>query len=233
MAADEALALLHEGLRKAAHRKLAFCNAHVVNLAASDGRFRKSLEAFLVLPDGVGVDLGSRVLHGAPFPANLNGTDFIPNLITTSPRPLLIGMIGAAPGVAEKAAVVLRCLDSRHQINVVSDGFFDPARKPAILESLAKQPVDILLVAMGNPRQEIWIAENIAPEHAHLAAGVGALFDFLAGEVPRAPEWIRNLRLEWLYRLVIEPRRLWRRYVLGNPAFLVSILRQKWNKGRP
>jgi exopolysaccharide biosynthesis WecB/TagA/CpsF family protein len=95
------------------------------------------------------------------------------------------------------------------------------------LALLKGQPVDLLLVAFGNPRQEIWIAERITHEHAHLAIGVGALFDFLAGEVQRAPRWLRAARLEWAYRLMLEPARLWRRYVLGNPAFLLRVLRQK------
>jgi exopolysaccharide biosynthesis WecB/TagA/CpsF family protein len=224
----EALSILHEGISTRTHRKLAFCNAHVVNLAATDPAFRSALATFLVLPDGVGVDLASRLICGAPFPANLNGTDFIPRLVGTAPRALRIGLLGARPGVAEKAAAALHGIDPRHEIIALGDGFLEPAKESRILARLAAEPVDILLVAMGNPRQEMWIAERITGRHAHLAIGVGALFDFLAGEVPRAPAWVRRLRLEWLYRLSLEPARLWRRYVVGNPVFLLRILRQKW-----
>jgi exopolysaccharide biosynthesis WecB/TagA/CpsF family protein len=80
---------------------------------------------------------------------------------------------------------------------------------------------------MGNPKQEFWIADRLSGRHGALAIGVGALFDFLAGEVKRAPEALRRLRLEWAWRLMLEPQRLFRRYVLGNPLFLLRVLAVK------
>ena len=79
---------------------------------------------------------------------------------------------------------------------------------------------------MGVPRQEYWI-DCLDERHATVAMGVGALFDFISGAVPRAPDWMRNARLEWLFRLIIEPRRLWQRYVVGNPVFLWHIFRER------
>ena len=89
----------------------------------------------------------------------------------------------------------------------------------------------MLLVAMGVPRQELWIARHIDERHCTLPIAVGALLDFLSGAVPRAPLWMRRLRLEWLFRLVVEPGRLWRRYVVGNPLFLVRVVRQRLSRG--
>ena len=86
---------------------------------------------------------------------------------------------------------------------------------------------------MGVPRQEFWIAKNITPRHCTLPMAVGALLDFLSGTVPRAPAWMRRLRLEWVVRLIIEPGRLWRRYILGNPAFLARVVRQKLSSSVP
>jgi exopolysaccharide biosynthesis WecB/TagA/CpsF family protein len=209
------------------HLKVAFANAHVVNLAATDTRFRAALAHCLVLPDGIGVDIGSRLLFGAPFPCNLNGTDFTPALLKAMPRALNIALIGAMPGVAERAAGRLAEIAPRHRFGVVSDGYFGPEREADILAHLRAQRPDLLLVAFGNPGQEIWIAEKLDRSHCAVAMGVGALFDFLAQETPRAPAWLRRWRLEWLYRLWIEPGRLWRRYVLGNPAFLVRVLGQR------
>ena len=80
-------------------------------------------------------------------------------------------------------------------------------------------------VLTAPPRQERFIAATLGPRHCTVAAGIGALFDFVAGEVQRAPELLRRLRLEWVYRLWLEPGRLWRRYVLGNPVFLLRMLR--------
>lgn len=80
---------------------------------------------------------------------------------------------------------------------------------------------------MGVPRQELWIARNLTEKHCTLPIAVGALLDFLSGAVPRAPGWMRRMRLEWLFRLIVEPGRLWRRYIVGNPLFLARVLRQK------
>jgi exopolysaccharide biosynthesis WecB/TagA/CpsF family protein len=222
-----ALATLHRAISSRRHVKLAFCNAHTANTAWSDGRFRAALAGFLVLPDGVGVDIAARQFGGRPFQANLNGTDFVPRLVSESPTPLRIALVGGRPGVAERAAAELARLDGRHRFAPALHGYADQTAVDAWLRDLAAEPADIILVAMGNPRQELWIADNITAQHGVLAIGVGALFDFLAGETPRAPAVLRRMRLEWLYRLALEPRRLFRRYVLGNPMFLARVLALK------
>lgn len=229
----QALTVLDAALAHRRHVKLAFCNANLVNLAAVSAKLRAQLEDFLVLADGIGVDIGSRLLHGASFPANLNGTDFIPALLAAQNRSLRVTLLGGQPGVAERAAARLIQDYPRHGFTVLSHGYFAPSEEVGILAQLAENPPDLLLVAFGNPLQERWIAEKITPRHATIAAGIGALFDFLAGEVERAPDVMRRLRLEWLYRLLLEPRRLWRRYVLGNPAFLLRMLRLRFQPRGP
>lgn len=206
---------------------ITWLNAHNANLALEDADFRQALERFLVLPDGVGVDIASKLLHGVPFPANLNGTDFIPALLMAETRPLRVGLIGARPEVVEKATASFRQLAPQHEFRVISDGFFKAADEPRILEILKNFHPHILLVAMGVPRQEMFMAKHLTAEHCTLAFGVGALFDFRAGVVPRAPLLVQRLRLEWLYRLAQEPGRLWRRYIVGNPLFLLRVLRAK------
>jgi exopolysaccharide biosynthesis WecB/TagA/CpsF family protein len=225
---EAALGVLDDAMTHRDHIKLAFCNAHLANLAAQDVELRQALARFLVLSDGIGVDIGSRLLHGASFPANLNGTDFIPALLASQTRPLKVMLLGGRPGVAERAAARLARDHKAHRFEVLSHGYFTPAEEPGLLLRLREARPDLLLVAFGNPLQERWIAEKLDIRHASVAAGVGALFDFLAGEVPRAPRAIRQMRLEWLYRLWLEPGRLWRRYVLGNPVFLLRMLRVKY-----
>ncbi|MCB1444607.1 MAG: WecB/TagA/CpsF family glycosyltransferase, partial [Rhizobiaceae bacterium] len=105
------------------------------------------------------------------------------------------------------------------------DGYFSDAESPAIADEIVRHKVDILLVAMGTPRQEMWIDRHIRPEHARLVFGVGALFDFMAGEFSRASKRARSLRVEWLHRFRLEPKRLWRRYFVGGPIFTMRILR--------
>ena len=97
-----------------------------------------------------------------------------------------------------------------------------------MLNKMSEVKPDILLVALGNPRQELWVAANCTAKHAAVPIGVGALFDFVAGRVPRAPDWMIRMRIEWLYRLGLEPARMWRRYILGNPLFMLRILKQKF-----
>jgi exopolysaccharide biosynthesis WecB/TagA/CpsF family protein len=220
---SEAIGMLLRAIRLRQSLKIAFCNAHTANLAWGNPALRQMLGRFTVFPDGIGVDLGAKLLHGRVFAANLNGTDFVPALLAAEPKPLRIALFGARPGVAERAAEAIARTTPHHQIAACCDGFADPASTQGFLAELKRDPVDLILVAMGNPVQEQWIAANITPEHATLAMGVGALFDFLAGEVPRAPMWMRQARLEWLYRLAQEPGRLFRRYVLGNPLFLLRV----------
>jgi exopolysaccharide biosynthesis WecB/TagA/CpsF family protein len=221
---DEAIGCLLQAVQYRQPTKIAFCNAHTANLTWDNPEIAGLLSDFTVFADGVGVDIAARVLHGRSFAANLNGTDFVPALLLAEARPLRIALFGARPGVADKAAAVVADVAPQHQISAVMHGYADNMETDAFLGELRANPVDILLVAMGNPHQEQWIARNITGDHATLAFGVGALFDFLAGEVPRAPLWMRQIRLEWLYRLAQEPSRLFARYVLGNPLFLLRVV---------
>jgi exopolysaccharide biosynthesis WecB/TagA/CpsF family protein len=228
----EAVARLETHLAKDEHLRLAFANSHVVNVADSDPVYRAALDEFLVLPDGIGVDLGARIIHGVPFRDNLNGTDFIPALLSAIPSSLKVGLYGARPGVADRACLAFARQAPHHSYHVFGHGFQGTAEEAAMLDRLEAEKPDLLLVAFGNPRQEMWIASRVDARHCTVAAGVGALFDFMAGEVPRAPLWLRQLKLEWLFRLINEPRRLWRRYILGNPRFMVRVIRQRMT-GRP
>jgi len=209
------------------HRKLSFLNAHGANIAFSDPDYCRTLQDFTVLSDGVGLDLGARLLHGAAFPENLNGTDFIPALLSRLRGHKKIALLGARAGIADLAAQNFARSHPQHEFSVISDGYFSKADLPKILTRLKKDRPDILLVAFGNPDQEFWIAENCTSEHAALCVGVGALFDFMSGSVSRAPKAMINWRLEWLYRLWLEPRRMWHRYMVGNPLFLLRIVHQK------
>ena len=204
-----------------------FLNANNANLAMRDPNYRNSLSKCEVLPDGFGVDIACRTLHGTAFPANLNGTDFIPALLVHSERPLKIALIGARPDILERAAANFRAATPWHEFVAVSDGFFDKTDSSQVLQDLSRINPDITLVGMGSPSQEIWIDTNIRTGHGRVVFGVGALFDFVSGAVPRAPQAVRNLRLEWLWRLFLEPGRLWRRYIVGNPVFLFHVLRYK------
>lgn len=222
-----AIGLIEARLRAGVFTRLAFLNAHCSNVAWRNENYRAALSNFLVLADGVGVDIASRALHGEEFPDNLNGTDFIPDLLTSIRQPLRVGLIGSTRRNVEGAAEAFRRLAPHHDFVVVSDGFFAKADTPAMLKRVAGLNLDVLLVAMGVPLQEVFIAGQVNEGHVRVAAGVGALFDFMSGAAPRAPEWVRAWRLEWLYRLAHEPVRLFRRYVIGNPVFIARVYLRK------
>lgn len=223
---DEAIAGLHRIVASGGHAKIAFANAHMVNVAYDNPAFARALGQFLILPDGIGVDLGAKLVHGRSFPANLNGTDLLPQLLTSAPTSLSVALFGGKPGIAERAVVTLSGLAPQHRYIVLSDGYGGDRRTVEVRRQLEANRADIVLVALGNPLQELWIHDNLGSKHCGLAIGVGALFDFLAGEVVRAPSLVRRLRLEWAFRLAQEPGRLWRRYVVGNPLFLWRMLVQ-------
>lgn len=205
----------------------AFLNANNANLAMRDSAFFDVLKHSIVLPDGVGVDIASVAFHGRRFPANLNGTDFVPALLTYITAPKRVGLVGARPDVLAQVTKAFSRHAPWHSFIPIEDGFFDRSRSVDVGERIAAARPDILLVAMGSPEQEMWVAQNIGREHGQLVISVGALFDFVSQTVPRAPLWMRQSRIEWLFRLWVEPSRLWRRYILGNPVFLFHVLRHR------
>ncbi|MCE3253325.1 MAG: gt26A [Cellvibrio sp.] len=178
----------------------------------------------LIINDGIGVDIGTWLVHRTRFPQNLNGTDFIPAFLHSIQQQGRVYLFGGKPGIALRAAHNLRT-ESGVNVVGVSDGYSQGHDTDALIERINASGANILLVAMGNPLQERWILQQRQHLNVDLLFGVGALLDFLAGDKPRAPEWIRRVRLEWLYRLCLEPARLARRYTLDIALFLALCLR--------
>ncbi len=221
LAAGEAIARIREMLARPQAQQVVIANAHTLNLAYEDPAYREALcRAALILRDGVGIELASRLL-GKHLDYNFVGTDFVPLMLASLALPRVrVFLFGAAPGVAVAAGEALRRFSPSIVVVGCEDGYGD---FETVVARLDKAGTDVLLVALGNPKQEEWIAANLARLNARVAIGVGALFDFLAGRVPRAPRWVRRMRFEWLYRLWLEPRRLWRRYLVGNARFLIRV----------
>jgi exopolysaccharide biosynthesis WecB/TagA/CpsF family protein len=220
----EALGRIDELVAGAGPAACFFVNAHTLNLAARDPAFREVLAtAALVLNDGAGLAIAGRVL-GQPFPENLNGSDFMPRVLEhASVRGWRVFLLGGREGVAADAAASLTGLLPALRICGTRAGHFpDPDSASVAAEIRATEP-DLLLVAMGNPRQELWLSEWLLATGASVGFGVGGFLDFQSGRVPRAPRWMNRAGLEWVFRLIQEPRRLARRYLVGNPVFLVRL----------
>ncbi|WP_434289910.1 WecB/TagA/CpsF family glycosyltransferase [Celeribacter sp. SCSIO 80788] len=198
-----------------------FLNAHCANIKARDRSYASALaRATHVLPDGIGVELAAR-MTGGHFEENLNGTDFTPTLLrVAAERGLSVFLFGASPGTAERAAQKLAGDLPGLRIAGIRDGYEGARCAQAAIAEINASGADIVLVAMGVPKQELWIDQHRSALKARLVMGVGALFDFLAGNVTRAPLVVRKAKLEWAWRLMQEPRRLAKRYLIGNATFL-------------
>ena len=207
---------------------VAFVNPHCLNIAYRQPVYRRVLQqAALVLPDGIGVKLGCR-LQGLELAANLNGTDlFMPLCQRAAREGRRLYLLGGHPGVAERVAETLRRTLPTLRIVGCQHGYFDPSETSAVIDRINASEADIVLVAMGVPTQELWLAEYGPTLQAPLRLGVGGLFDFYSGRIPRAPLWLREIGLEWSWRLWQEPSRMWRRYLIGNPLFLYRVWRHR------
>ena len=219
----EAAAQIGSMLASDRPHRVVLANAHTLNLAQRDRTYHTTLRtASLVLRDGLGVELAAW-LCGWHLRHNFVGTDFVPDVLAAlASRQPSVFLYGAAPGVAERAAKTLAERAPGIRIVGTEHGYGDPQ---VAVERVASNRPDVLLVALGNPRQEQWIADNLERLEVRVAIGVGALFDYLAGRVRRAPRVVLALRSEWIFRLIVEPRRLWRRYLIGNVEFLWHVAR--------
>jgi N-acetylglucosaminyldiphosphoundecaprenol N-acetyl-beta-D-mannosaminyltransferase len=226
---DEALDAILAPARSTGCRMVFFAHAHALNLAAFDRSFAMVLaSADHVLPDGIGIRLAARLL-GKRMRHNINGTDLLPLLCQRSMRegrPLVL--IGGAPGVADECAARLRQQHPGLDIRLVHHGFLDDDASDELARRVGAIEGAIVLVGMGSPLQERWVLHHLAGVSNITAITVGGLFDFFSGRVPRAPMAWREVGLEWLYRLLQEPRRMAKRYLLGNPLFLALTLLQRF-----
>jgi len=203
-----------------------------VNLAYEQPWLRDFFDqADIVRLDGAGVRLGAWVL-GYRTPPRMTWADFAWSLAElASTRGYSLFLLGARPGVAEIAGDRLKTRFPDLRIAGIHHGYFDktpgsPENEAVIAQINAVKP-NILIVGFGMPLQERWLMENWDRIDANVALTGGAVFDYVSGELKRAPRWMTDHGLEWLGRLIIEPRRLWKRYLIGNPLFLWRVLKQR------
>ncbi|MDX2034427.1 MAG: WecB/TagA/CpsF family glycosyltransferase [Blastocatellia bacterium] len=208
--------------------QVCFVNADCANIAWRDEAYRDILnQARMTLADGIGLKIAGKLL-GREIKQNVNGTDMFPLLCAAIEKSGHgIFLLGARPGIADAVAAWIREHHPGVAISGLQHGYFTPEEEPAVLRRIADSGAALLLVAFGAPRQDKWIHRCLAGTGVKVAIGVGGLFDFYSGSIPRAPQWLREMGMEWLYRFWQEPRRMWRRYFVGNAVFLYRVMMER------
>lgn len=222
---SEALAILEGFVVQGTPHQVVTINPEFIMRAQQDSAFRVVLTAAdLAIPDGQGLLWAAKRL-GQPLRERVAGSDLLPLIARASARRgYRLYLLGAAPGVADRAARVLVEQNPGLRIAGTYAGSPDPSEDDALVARVVSSAPDFLFVAYGAPQQDLWIHRNLQRLGVPVCMGVGGAFDFIAGVVPRAPLWMRERGLEWFYRLVRQPWR-WRR-MLALPRFVWQVLRQ-------
>jgi N-acetylglucosaminyldiphosphoundecaprenol N-acetyl-beta-D-mannosaminyltransferase len=222
----EALALLKSMALDGGPHLVITLNSEMIMRAQRDHHFRDIINnASLSLPDAMGIVWASRIL-GTALPERLAGVDTVERLAEmASMSGIRLFLLGAAPGIAERVAAKLQ---SRHPSLIIAGTFAGSPHldeEAEICRRVGAAKPHVLLVAYEVPQQEYWIARNLQRLHVPVVINVGGSFDFIAGVTRRAPLWMREHGLEWLYRLICQPRRLWR--MLALPCFAAAVLHHR------
>lgn len=225
----QALELIGEFIASGKPHHIVTLNAEMAYRASQDPLLRDIINrAALVTPDGAGVVLASRLL-GSPVPERVAGADLVEALAAAAARQgWRLFLYGAAPGVAEKARDRLLARHPGLLVVGTAHGYLSPEEERELLARLREARPDVLLVALGSPRQEYWIDRHLEELGIPVAMGVGGTLDVLAGEVSRAPRWMQRCGLEWFYRVVRDHRRVKR--VLALPKFMLRVAGQALKK---
>jgi N-acetylglucosaminyldiphosphoundecaprenol N-acetyl-beta-D-mannosaminyltransferase len=208
-----------------------YVNVHTLNIAQNDDHLRKAYEkSSITYCDGAGVLIGARFL-GLYLPERMTSATFIHYFCQRWQNDgTRIFFLGGKPGVASKACEVLQKQYVGLQIAGHFHGYFhrNKSEEEKVISKIAHLRPDILFIGFGTPLQEHWALAQWDRLDAKIIWPIGALVDYLAGIVPRCPKWMEKWSLEWLFRLLIEPRRMFGRYVIGNPLFILRIFREKF-----
>ena len=200
-----------------------FLNAHCFNISMKDKEYRKIVSSSnFILNDGIGIEIAAR-LDNKTFNKNLNGTDLIPKILENFKNEKIY-LLGAKE---ENVKLAVENLVNKHGLKVVgySNGYFE--KSDSVVRHINDSEASILLIGMGVPIQEKWAYDNRNQLNCKMIINGGAIIDFLSENIKRAPLFMRKLKLEWLYRLIQEPKRLWKRYLLGNIIFFLNLIRSR------
>lgn len=226
---DGLLAYVKNAVERVYWATILYGNIHTLNQAYRDRDLRQALaQADMVYCDGAGVRWGARLL-GKSLPERMTGADWIYDLaqMCRDGQDALF-LLGGAPSVADAAAERLWSLYPELNIVGTHHGFFstEGPENEAVIQTINRHTPHILLVGLGTPVQEKWISRNRSRLNVPVVWAMGGTMDFVSGRVPRAPRWMCQHSLEWLFRLLVEPQRLWKRYLIGNTLFFWRVLQE-------
>ncbi len=224
LTSEEFLNRVDEFVQSGHPHQVSYLNADCINKCWIDRDYRESISASdLVYADGMSVVWATR-LFGHPLPERLNANDLLPEFLQrAADKGYRIFLVGGEIGVAEKTANDFQSQYPGLIIAGTHHGFFEGKEEERLIETIRHSNVDILMVGMGAPKQELWIQKHLCTLNVPVAWGVGGLFDYTAKKIRRAPVWMRKAGLEWFWRLCLEPSRLWKRYLLGNLIFTFRV----------
>ncbi|MEI6708013.1 MAG: WecB/TagA/CpsF family glycosyltransferase [Methylococcales bacterium] len=230
---NEAIDWIEQRVQQQKKSLLAFVNPDCLNIAYKNADYHHILQsADRVLPDGIGLNIGCRMLNQALM-ANVNGTDLFPKLCERAAQNgHSLFLFGGLANVAELSAQAMQQRYPGLLIAGVQNGYFTAEQESQVIETINNSGATILLVGFGVPKQELWLAKHREKLHPTVCFGVGGLFDYYSGRIPRAPVWMREIGLEWSWRLIQEPGRMWKRYIIGNPLFLYRVWLQRQQRAK-
>jgi len=223
-------------IRRAQHgtqTQISFLNADCVNIMHRDTNYRDALAASdRIFADGIGVKIAAWS-QGRSLQDNVNGTDLFPVLCRhAAASGTGVYLFGAREGRAQASADAMQKANPDLLISGCHHGYIQDADHEArLIDDINASGAQIILVGLGAPAQELWISRNRHRLNAAVLIGVGGLFDYYSGSIVRAPQVVRKARMEWVWRLALEPRRLARRYILGNAEFLARVVFAGGNRG--
>lgn len=218
------------------HRHLQHCALNAAKLvhALQDEQLKKSItESDVITADGKSIVWASILLR-QPVPERVTGIDLMQNLVKlASKRNYKIFLFGAEENVVKKVVKKYSDLYGPQIIAGYRNGYYTKEEEPAIASSIADSGAQMLFVAITSPKKETFLNSYDDLTRIPFTMGVGGSFDVIAGRVKRAPVWMQNMGLEWLFRVIQEPSRMWKRYLTTNTAFVFLILKEMFFPGQP
>jgi len=221
----QAIDFISDKIKSNETANIAFVNTDCLNKVTINQEYREALKNFdQIYADGIGIRIGCK-MRNINIVDNVNGTDMFPLLCEQAARhKIKLFLLGAKQGIAEKCANNMMQAYPGLDIVDTQHGYFSKQETDDVITKINQSGANLLIVGFGVPLQEQWIDQHASQLKTNVQIGVGGLFDFYSGKIPRAPLWMRNVGCEWVWRLLQEPKRMWHRYIVGNPLYLIRAL---------